>query len=90
MTTKPPVKDHEHEWVQERVTLWTSPVKATPVPGATVLWRCSRRGCDALRTSEHRFRRPNRRQLPNAFRSDPAGFWYADSPQPAPTRRSQP
>ena len=62
-TRRPPVKAHEHEWV----TLWTSPAKGAAIPGASVLWRCSRRSRNALRVSEHKFRRPTKRQQPNVF-----------------------
>ena len=70
---KPPrstVKAHDHEWVLERVTLFTSPARATPIPGASVLWRCSRRDCAAARVSEYKFRRPSKRQTPNVFSRD--------------------
>ena len=80
--TKPPVKDHEHEWVQESVTMWTSPAKGAPIPGATVRWRCSRRSCDAVRVHEHKFRRPTRRQGPNQFTRD------YDFMMPAPRSRA--
>ena len=69
-TRRPSVKVHEHEWVLEQVALFTSPARAAPIPGASVMWGCSRCNCDAARVSEYRFRRPSKKQNPNVFSQD--------------------
>ena len=42
--TSPPVKSHHHDWHQETVTLTPNPGPAGGTAGATVMWRCGRRG----------------------------------------------
>mgnify|MGYP000005808333 CR=1 FL=1 len=63
------VTRHEHHWVQVDMTVHPNPSSTVrPIRGATVLWRCTRRGCGGYRTQVYDFRRPRSNQQVNALR----------------------
>jgi hypothetical protein len=51
---------HEHRWVQSQLTIWPTIANQSPIPGVTVTWRCSKRGCTEIFQKEIRFRRPSK------------------------------
>ena len=59
------IQGHDHRWVQSQVTLTTNPL--TGVAGASVGWRCARRGCQGIRVQQYKFRRPRADQSPNTW-----------------------
>ncbi len=59
--------EHEHKWVQLSIAMWPGPLRERPTIGATVTWRCTRRGCWALREQKYNFRKPTTKQGPNVF-----------------------
>ena len=71
------IANHEHAYIQVAVELAPMPDIKRPIGGATVLWRCSRKGCHAVRESRYTFRRPASNQQPNAL-ARPVALRMAD------------
>jgi hypothetical protein len=62
-----PTTAHEHKWVQSQLTIWPTLASQAPIPGVTVTWRCSKRGCAEIYQKEVRFRRPSKSTAGNSW-----------------------